>query len=246
MLNYGRDLWETIKKNSSDLFFQKTKECVLCGQGKGPVCISCMDNDLRPQAPRCKQCGRFIQEENFLCQDCIQGGGPIYLAGITALGYYQGRWKEYIHQFKFYSQPYLLVPLEKAVINWAVRKLPPPDLLIPVPMSEKRISERGFNQAEVLASLLARALLIRQEDGLQRIRETTPQVSLGRQERLKNLKGAFQLRPNFNVAAKVIWLADDVTTTGTTFNECAKVLMEAGAEKVYGFCLAAGGAGPEE
>lgn len=244
--------WETIKIYTTDMFFEEIKDCAICGQREGTVCPSCREIYFCPETPRCHNCGKLmlykrdstdpcVKEGRVFCEDCLLGRGPRNIDGVTVLGHYQGEWKKYIHKLKFKSQPYLLASLEKEIIQWVIWKLPLPDLVIPVPMPEKRLLERGFNQAEALASLLARALLIKQEDGLLRKRETKPQSSLGRQDRLKNLQSAFRSNPDVNFAGKTIWLVDDVITTGTTLDECAKILKEAGAAKVHGFCLAAGG-----
>jgi ComF family protein len=105
--------------------------------------------------------------------------------------------------------------------------------IIPVPLHVDRHRHRGLNQATVLAGLFfqEKRQLIRM-DWLVRTRNTPAQTLLGGQERRKNLKGAFQLRSGSSVEDAVICLVDDVFTTGTTAEECARVLMSHGTREV--------------
>jgi ComF family protein len=162
------------------------------------------------------------------------------LQQITALGYYHGAWQTLIQEAKFHGQPFLLERMGLVLADWAMRALPAPDVVIPVPMHEERLLERGFNQAEVLASMIHWRLGLRWQDTLERVLPTTPQVRLSRQERLHNLQGAFRCTGRRREYDTRVWLVDDVTTTGATLNECAKVLRESGYQEIFAVCLAAG------
>ena len=113
------------------------------------------------------------------------------------------------------------------------------DLLVPVPLHVKRLRERGFNQAHLLIRRWAKQEGI-PFDGLtlSRSRWTAPQTGLSRSERRKNIKGAFSIRHPERIKGRKIVLVDDVYTTGATVNECARVLMKAGAEFVDVLTLA--------
>jgi ComF family protein len=108
-------------------------------------------------------------------------------------------------------------------------------MIVPVPLHPQRLGQRGFNQAGILARELGRRIKKPAFLGaLARKNLTTPQVSLKRGERLKNVRGAFQIREGGSVRDRRILLIDDVFTTGTTLSECAKVLKtKAGASEVY-------------
>lgn len=108
------------------------------------------------------------------------------------------------------------------------------DTIIPVPIHWSRRCQRGFNQAELLCESMPRNLV--QPKLLRRIRATRPQVGLTHEERLTNLRGAFQAG---NVEGKSVLLVDDVLTSGQTARECAQALMDAGALEV-GFLAFAG------
>jgi len=109
----------------------------------------------------------------------------------------------------------------------------PAGIIVPVPLYKKRQSERGYNQAELLSRGVAKILGLPVNDkALVRVRETRVQKHMTPKERLENLKGAFNVTNKEQVKDKTIILVDDVFTTGSTVNECAKVLLKAGARRV--------------
>lgn len=126
----------------------------------------------------------------------------------------------------------------------AVAPDPLPAAIVPVPLSRERLRERGFNQALELARPIARALerpLLPRL--LIRARHTIAQSSLGRRERLRNVRGAFALAPGQKPPLHVA-LLDDVLTTGATLRECAKVLRRAGATTIEVWAIARAGSEP--
>ncbi len=114
------------------------------------------------------------------------------------------------------------------------------NLIIPVPLSKKRLRWRGFNQAELLAQKVAEKYgLTLDKSNLIRIKHKTPQAKLDEIHRLENIKGCFSWQGG-SLNKKNIILIDDVTTTGATLNECAKVLKANGAGEVWGLVVAKG------
>jgi ComF family protein len=113
------------------------------------------------------------------------------------------------------------------------------DAIIPVPLHPTRLRTREFNQsllmADQLSHHLSRPVLA---TNLVRVAATDPQTTLTRQARLQNLRNAFEVRRPEDLAKKRILLVDDVFTTGTTLNECAKTLRKAGAGAVFALTLA--------
>ncbi|KUO61995.1 MAG: hypothetical protein APF84_05035 [Gracilibacter sp. BRH_c7a] len=230
-----------IKEGAALIWYEQEEECLLCSNlAKEIICQSCRDLYFRPELNRCNTCGKLIGDNKIRCSDCQEGKGPKCLTRATALGHYSGAWKDLIQNVKFRGQPYLLAYLRGYVDDWVIKNFPPPDVIIPVPMHHSRIAQRGFNQADVLASILSGQLGIEYQDALYRNRATTAQTSLGRHERLNNVQGAFSLKKDVDIKGRIIWLVDDVVTTGTTLDECAKALREHGASDIYGICLAAG------
>lgn len=113
------------------------------------------------------------------------------------------------------------------------------DVLVPAPVSRKTLRQRGYNQSLLLANGIARQCTLPVlGDILVKEKETQPQASLGRADRLSNVQGAYAVRDVAKVAGKRVLLVDDVFTTGSTANECAKTLLEAGAAECGVLCLA--------
>jgi ComF family protein len=113
------------------------------------------------------------------------------------------------------------------------------DIIMPVPLHKKRLKERGFNQALLLAHRMSQTHCVPYCcDNLYRARPTRPQVGLTGEERVRNVAGAFALRQPEDVAGRNVVLVDDVFTTGATMNECASVLKQAGAAQVTALTLA--------
>jgi ComF family protein len=121
--------------------------------------------------------------------------------------------------------------LGELMAQWLVSVVDvPPDHIIPVPLHSTRLRERGFNQAVELARPVAKQFgLSLNLGGVRRTRATPPQSDLSRKERLKNIKGAFEV--NESLSGQVV-IVDDVMTTGSTADELAKTLLDAGAEQV--------------
>jgi competence protein ComFC len=106
------------------------------------------------------------------------------------------------------------------------------DAVVPVPLHPLRRREREFNQAEVLSRELARKNNLAFCEALERLRYTVTQTHFDRRRRMQNLRDAFGLRRNVPVQGKDLLLVDDVLTTGSTLDECARVLLAAGARSV--------------
>lgn len=113
------------------------------------------------------------------------------------------------------------------------------DLILPVPVSPGTRRRRGYNQSALLAGVLSGTCGLPWQDGvLLKIKETRRQMDLSREERLTNVQGAYEVAHPAAVAGKRLLLVDDVLTTGATLNECARTLLEAGAQGCGALCLA--------
>ena len=115
---------------------------------------------------------------------------------------------------------------------------PPPDWIVPVPLHRRRLRERGFNPAALIARELARLSGAHfSARTLVRLRDTPSQTGLGRRARQRNVAGAFACRPGIALPDS-IWLVDDVVTTRSTLEACGRALRKAGALRIVGVCLA--------
>lgn len=162
--------------------------------------------------------------------------------GIYSATTYDGVVKESIHRFKFNKRKKLAQPLGVLLVNYLGRKpgleLEELDGIIPVPLHQKRLRERGFNQVELLARTLSRYFELPVTPALERTRPTQPQFDLKREERFNNVKGAFRVIDPKAVYNKKVLLLDDIYTTGSTISECGRVLKNAGARRVEVLTLA--------
>jgi ComF family protein len=155
--------------------------------------------------------------------------------GARSATQYAGVVRKRIHQLKFGNQLQWAPSLAQLlVIQFQREPLPNVDIIFPVPLHVHRLRQRGFNQAGLLARALAKQLGIPVNFSmLVRKSWTEPQTRLNREQRLKNVKDAFEVVGVNRVADRSVLIIDDVYTTGTTLNECAKTLMAAGAAEVH-------------
>ncbi len=229
----------------TDLVFPP--RCLTCGSileehGPLPLCPACEAGIRHIRSPLCPCCGiPFPSTEgpDHLCGDCLTAEKPYALA--RSVGRYEGTLLEAIHRFKYRGKPGVGKVLGKIMADFAgsIWDMEAFSLIIPVPLHRKRLRQRGFNQAVVLARVIAKRFALPLDfTALRRTLPTAPQVGLGRQERSANVRGAFSaVRPE-RIAGRRLLLVDDVYTTGSTLAECASVLMRAGAEAVAVLTLA--------
>jgi ComF family protein len=205
-------------------------------------CEACFDGFSEITSPLCTVCGRPFaskKEKDHPCEDCLRKR-PFYDM-VRAPYLYEDGIMEAIHQFKYTGKTHLadsLGPLLASFVKgWMETTLE--CLTIPVPLHPKRLREREFNQSLLLARRVS-SMLGTELDflSLRRIRYTQPQTGLTSEERKRNVRKAFEMTNSEAVKGRNVLLVDDVTTTGSTLNECARVLKRAGAKGVFGFVLA--------
>lgn len=151
--------------------------------------------------------------------------------------------RELVHRFKYGKEYHLRHPLaELAAAAFEDERLRgvPIDALVPVPLHPARQREREFNQAEAIAELLSRRTGIPVQRAIRRVRYTTTQTRLDRDERSENLREAFSVRQPAAVQGRHLIIVDDVFTTGSTIEECARILAEAGAASIRAVTIARG------
>ena len=183
------------------------------------------------------QCAIDVPDGVDCCGACLVNP-PAFDLSVAAVNY-AAPWDELIKRFKFRQQPGLAPALVERLVcalHEHPRALqPPPDLVLPVPLSAERLRERGYNQAWELARRTARQLGLRAEAQLLlRMKNTPHQLGLDESARQANLKGAFAVEPlrRHETQGRSIAVVDDVLTTGATGQELARTLKQAGASSV--------------
>ena len=239
---------EKIKKFLMDLFFPsfclgcKKEGFLLCQDCKSTLEILEYNYCLCSQNPT-----RIIAKlnKNQKCNRCRQKN----LSGLYfALSYKDNPLvRKLIHFFKY--EPYYLKSLAKVFAEILIEyfvisgnnkdKIWESSILIPVPLETTKLKKRGYNQSEELAKELLPVLGVDlAENNLVKIKKTLPQMKLLAKERQENLKNAFLVKDPGQIKGKKVFLVDDVYTTGSTMEECARVLRNAGAKSVWGITIA--------
>ena len=221
--------------------------CINCGQLTAPadngLCSNCWQELMRcVNDDYCPRCGTSISRyivHNGRCPHCQHL--EFHLDGLARAGIYSDALRRMIISFK--RDRTELVTHLGALINPALQSsvfYDETEIFVPVPLHWRRRLSRGYNQAELLAKAVRHPIAKINYD-FARIRYTKMQPVVTPSQRQANVRDAFAIRRGHQFAGKTICLVDDVKTTGATLNECAKVLKEAGAKKVYGLVIAVAG-----
>ncbi len=208
------------------------------------LCPSCEQSARRIEPPFCHVCSEPFYgaiDGRFTCPNCAER--QFHFESAVARYLSRGVVRDCLHRFKYERHYYLRHQLANWLADaWQDERLRSPsvDYLVPVPLHNARRREREFNQADVLAELLSRRTGTRLLRCLRRIRYTTTQTQLDRHERMENLRGAFRVTQASRVQNRHLVLVDDVLTTGSTVDECARMLREAGAASIRVITVARG------
>ena len=250
MANAGKAVFETF----TELLYPSL--CEVCGtvvKPDAPLCAGCADDAPRLESPFCAVCswpfpvtannGASLAALSSLslamtCGNCRDRAFAFGCAVSTRR--HDGPVRDLIVRFKYRGERHL----RRALADWLAEALLDPrianipaDALVPVPLHPRRRRERGYNQAEECCRLLARRTGMPVWPVLRRARYTGTQTLLSREERAKNLSGAFALAGGWatrrrQVEGADLLVVDDVFTSGATVDACARVLLAAGAASV--------------
>lgn len=197
------------------------------------VCKKCADQVDYVSSPHCSTCGHpfyGIVDGERMCPHC-EGLAPAFREGRTAV-LMKGAGRALIHELKYHGGLHVLKDIE-AIFRRAphVIALAADAVLVPVPLHPRKLRERGYNQSQLIAEHLARAAEGKADvrSLLRRTVDTDSQTHHDRRERQANLKNAFALASGASLSAGQHYvLVDDVFTTGSTLNSCARALRRAG------------------
>lgn len=213
-------------------------QCAVCRAWPAqPVCDACVARFAQP-TPRCRTCALPVPAGVLRCGACLRQPPPLDSC-LTAVPYAYP-WAGLITRYKFEPQPGWAATLALLLRSapWVEPALEQADWLLPMPLSRERLQARGFNQSLALARQLTPEKT--RADLLLRIRHTPPQSALPREQRLRNVDGAFALEPLHQpaVQGRRIALVDDVMTSGASLFAAAQELRRAGASHITGLVFA--------
>lgn len=202
--------------------------------------------------PRCPNCREIVDERYQLCTTCEEKilrvdfykRPPTPLDKVLRVTKYRDGSRELLRKLKFDNNLNVVPALKKILDDVSNREeilqlLKDVDFAVPVPLHSERIKERGFNQTEEIFGewLIKKNLPLR--NFLIRTKATPKLYNLGKVDREKVLRGAFEAKERIDLRGKNVLIVDDIFTTGTTCKECAKVLKSLGAEKIFVLAFAA-------
>ncbi|MDD5503936.1 MAG: ComF family protein [Candidatus Omnitrophica bacterium] len=204
----------------------------------------------------CQGCGEPLGYDNdlFLCRKCLEKLTPFsdgycpadnvypFLEKTCHCCIYDGLVRELIHKFKYEKKLFLKRAFVQLLHGLFAAKMADKGIetIISVPMLGPDERVRGFNQSEILAKGLSKKTDIAYKNALKKNFATNAQAGLRRAQRLTNVKDAFSCRKQIDIRDKRVMIIDDVFTTGSTINECAKALKTGGSGAVFAMTLARG------
>ena len=216
-----------------DLIFPP--RCIVCSHLGTWLCAECASGLPYITGPVCYRCGIPLQQDR-LCARCERE--PLSLERIHSVFLFQGPLRAAVHRLKYRNGRAVAGPLGRLMAVWWEEQQIPVDVIVPVPLHPRRLRERGYNQAALLAQVLGQQIgrPVRKK-AVERVRHTRSQMRLDAAERRSNVAGAFQCLDSRINDCRIL-LIDDVCTTGATLDACAKALREAGATWVHALTLA--------
>lgn len=226
-----------IANGLSSILYPPNIKCLACGcdlskQQDVELCDNCIKEiSFIEEKDACKCCGGKLTGGGNYCLDCMDKRRSFNFARAVCV--YDNLAQRLIHSFKFGDKAYLARTIAQMMadkyfsLGWNC------DIVVPVPLSKKRLRSRGYNQSALLAENIAK-LINKPVDNtiLQKVKETHDQVGLNYQERQENLKESIIVADKTKIEGKSVLLIDDVMTTGATANVCSSVLFSAKATQV--------------
>ncbi len=216
--------------------------CISCEREGAWICADCRERIPYATNLLCPNCFTF-SPGGYFCTDCRKKSS---LDGLWIISSYEYRAvKDLVHMLKYSGVTSVLDDIQR-IAQPALRHLAEASesvrrVFMPIPLHEKRLRDRGFNQSALLAKMFAVCLNGRYvADGLLRTKETGSQALLSKDERITNVQDAFTASSALAISGKHVMLVDDVATTCATLQAAARVLRQHGARTVWGLAVARG------
>lgn len=225
-----------------NLIFPRDIKCLVCDTELSQnthysLCDKCLQALPYNNGKTCLKCGAPIHSMAKHCLNCKNHS--FKFTRCYAPLKYNGLATKLIKDLKYNNKKYYSQTLGNLIVSSYIENNLNCDIVIPVPLHAKRQQARGFNQAELLCTMLQEKLtLFVDTKSVVRLKNTLTQTHLKKSEREQNVKDAFKVLDKNAVKGKTVLIVDDVYTTGSTLNELSKVLLKSGAQKVYCITLA--------
>lgn len=219
-----------------DLLFPP--RCINCKASSSWLCQDCFNRIPFITPPICNRCGTPITAAAPACRQCKNN--PLQnIDGIRSAAFFEDNpIRAAIHFLKYRNHKAVAAILAGLLAEVYRCYDLTADVIVPIPLHASRLQERGYNQSELLAKVMAEILGVSMNTStLQRSRQTRSQMTLGVNERHQNVAGAFVCH-NLELSGQKILLIDDVCTTGSTLDACAGALKKSGVGAVWGLTLA--------
>ncbi|MFH0801458.1 MAG: ComF family protein [bacterium] len=215
--------------------------CFLCRRSAATTfCEECRSRVSPIPSHSCFRCSHPLGrgESGPICRRCRKTKQS-YERALSA-GLYAGVLRKAILLLKYRGKKRLTEPLSQMMaLTWEAKSLPRPDFIVPVPLHPAKLRKRGYNQSELLAKCLGEKFEVAvNSTSLIRCRDTAPQNRLKKEEREKNVRGAFDVLPDSLPRDTRALLVDDVMTTGATMREASLALLKSGIREVYALTAA--------
>ena len=230
---------KNVLKSITNLFFPRYS-CYSCGREmESPedcLCERCKKNIVKLEGNLCLKCGEPIYEPSRYCDECRTNNEDIKFNSARAVYAYDEITARIVANLKYKSKKFVVGFMAREMAKLVGEIGDCPDVIIPAPISKKRLKSRGYNQSELLAREINKNLNDVAEiktDLVVRVKEVKPQVGLTREDRKHNLDGVFKLSKLSSLEGKVVYIIDDVFTTGTTSNEIARKLKRLKPKAIY-------------
>ena len=221
------------------------RKCLVCdelidNESNNNICDKCFPKIVKVEGQLCNKCGKPLDNIREICYDCIRRE-PFFEQG-RALWEYNDEIRESIFRFKYANRKDYGYSFAKEMHDYYVKNIRwEIDIICCVPLHRKRLATRGYNQSHIIAEKLGKELKIKYYENLiHRCKNTIPQKDLSDIERIDNIKNAFSYNTSYKCDNKNILIVDDIYTTGSTINECSKVLLDNNINNVYFLTLAIG------
>ena len=218
-----------LKDSALSAFFPR--RCPLCGAVLMPnqrICAVCSDNVVYISPPVCRHCGRPLYSctcyrEEFSFERCVS---PFVYTKSIRRGIHRLKFNRGVSSASFFAS-FTAATVRREYKNYAI------DIIASVPMHSSDMHRRGYNQAALLANHIGELMQLPVSNNiLAKPKKNNLQHSLPRSDRRENVRGVFRVARPDKVRGRTVLLCDDIITTGATLDECAAMLLEAGAARV--------------